>query len=268
MINRFRSLFAPRAAPLPEATIPDGQRVFAIGDIHGRLDLFLQLAEMIEADDRARGAADTTVILLGDLIDRGPDSAGVIRAARSWQAQRRVRIIAGNHEQMLVESMTSKETLRQFLRYGGRETLLSYGLSREEYESSTLDDLLERLPSLIPAEDIDYIGEMENSVQVGDYLFVHAGIRPGVPLADQQTSDLRWIRGEFLDDPADHGQVVVHGHTITDEVVVLPNRIGIDTGAYASGALTALGLEGGELWFLSTQPPSPAIAEAGFRTAS
>ncbi|MET0250555.1 MAG: metallophosphoesterase family protein [Novosphingobium sp.] len=259
MIRRFRTYLAPKPVAPPPA-VPAGQRVYAVGDIHGRLDLFDRLMAMIDADDRVRGPADTTVVLLGDLIDRGPDSAGVIAAARAWGLTRRVRILAGNHEEMLLKSFERIDTLRHFLRFGGRETLLSYPISRALYEQLTLEELQAHLPEVIPPEDIAFIEAMEDSVAIGDYLFVHAGIRPGVPLDQQRQSDLRWIREPFIDDPRDHGVVVVHGHTIRDEVEELPNRIGIDTGAFMSGRLTALGLEGTGRWYLATTEANAAAA--------
>lgn len=253
MFNKLRSLFSP-AAPepvRPRATVPPGQRAYAIGDIHGRLDLFEQLLAQIDKDDAARGAADTTLILLGDLVDRGPESRGVVERAMQLKATRKVRILAGNHEEMLLGSLGNEETLRHFLRHGGKETLFSYGLTAEEYSRAKLDELQERANALIPAEHIAFMRAMENQIVMGEYLFVHAGIRPGVPLDQQMVSDMRWIRREFLDHAEPYGHLVVHGHTITDEPAIRSNRIGIDTGAFASGRLTAIGMEGQDHWFLS-----------------
>ncbi len=255
MLAKLRSLFAP-SKPEPEgpvASVPAGQRVYAIGDIHGRLDLFEQLLGQIAADDATRGPADTWLVLLGDLVDRGADSCGVVERAMELAQGGKVRILAGNHEEMLLGSLDNTETLRHFLRHGGKETLFSYGLSYEEYCKSTLETLLEKMHMLIPERHIAFMRAMENQIMFGEYLFVHAGIRPGVPLDEQQTPDLRWIRREFLDHDTLHSHVVVHGHTISDEPVVRANRIGIDTGAFASGRLTALGLEGGERWFVTAQ---------------
>jgi len=232
--------------------IPAGQRVYAIGDIHGRLDLFERLIQTIEADDSSRGPADTTMVLLGDLVDRGPDSSRVIDRARRWARQRQVRIIGGNHEEMFLAAFDRDEALRHFLRYGGKETLLSYPIDERTYKRATLEELRSLMPMIVPSEHVAFMKNMEPHVQIGDYLFVHAGIRPGLPLEEQQQSDLRWIRSEFLNDQRDHGFVVVHGHTITDEVETRPNRIGIDTGAFASGCLTAIGLEGADRWYLNT----------------
>ncbi len=245
MIRSFRNPF--RAAPAPRgASVPAGERVYAIGDIHGRCDLFNALIGAIDADDAARGSARTTVVLLGDLIDRGPDSAGVIAAARAWQARRKVRILMGNHEEMFLGALAKLDVLRHFLRFGGRETVLSYPVDRDAYNSATLEQTQALIAAAVPAADLEFIGGFEDTVVIGDYLFVHAGIAPGVALDDQEVHNLRWIRHEFLDHREDHGHVVVHGHTITQDPEFRHNRIGIDTGAYLHGRLTALVLEGSE----------------------
>lgn len=256
MISTLRSLFRPRFRPLFRhhatdaapvvswAAVPPGQRLYAIGDIHGRLDLFRTMIDRIDADDAARDPAETTVILLGDLVDRGPDSAGVIDAARTWGRQRRVRLVQGNHEEMFLRSFDDDETLRHFLRYGGRETLASYAIPPDACDHATMAELRRMMATRVPAADIAFLHAMEERVHIGDYLFVHAGIRPGVPIAEQTGSDMRWIRGEFLQDRSVREFMVVHGHTIVDEPEFTPNRIGLDTGAFQSGRLTAIGLEG------------------------
>ena len=259
MIKRFRNYLAPRSEPVRQAAVPAGERVYAIGDIHGRLDLFEDLIAAIDADDAARGSARTTVILLGDLVDRGPDSAGVIDAARAWGTRRAVRLLTGNHEEMFLDSFERVETLRHFLRYGGKETVLSYPIDRAGYRDLTLEQLQQRMRAAVPQEHRDYLAAGEDAIVIGGYLFVHAGIRPGVPLDEQRRSDLRWIRERFIDHEGDHGHIVVHGHTISDEVEEMPNRIGIDTGAFMSGRLTALGLEGTARWYLTARD---AIARA------
>ena len=253
MLKAIRQIFRPTPQPTrPPPALPDGQRVYAIGDIHGRLDLLNALIVAVEQDDSARPLADTTIILLGDLIDRGPDSAGVIAAARELQARRNVRIIAGNHEEMFLQSLENCETLRHFLRYGGRETVLSYPMDPATYADLSLEETQAMMRQIIPADDIAFLQGLEDSVELGDYLFVHAGIRPGVALCDQHPRDMRWIREPFLSHAGHHGWCVVHGHTISQEAELRANRIGIDTGAYMSGRLTALGLEGTGHWILET----------------
>jgi len=253
MFNKLRSLFTPEPElpAEPQASVPAGQRVYAIGDIHGRLDLFEQLLALIQSDDAARAPADTRLVLLGDLIDRGPESRGVVERAMALMQGGKVRVLAGNHEEMLLGSLQDEETLRHFLRHGGKETMFSYGLTQDDYSTAKLDLLRQRLNELVPPSHIAFMRGMENQIAYGDYLFVHAGIRPGVPLDEQTVSDLRWIRREFLDHDEPYSHVVVHGHTIADEPVIRPNRVGIDTGAFASGRLTAIGLEADERWFLS-----------------
>ncbi|WJT00001.1 metallophosphoesterase family protein [Novosphingobium humi] len=252
----MRKLFAGTASASPPR-IPDGQRVFAIGDIHGRLDLFEALMEAIEAEDQQRGPAQTTVILLGDLIDRGPASLGVLALARQWQQERRaagkaMHILMGNHEEMLIHSLDRIEVLRQFVQHGGRETIMSFGIDEKTYADASWEELQTLMRQAVTQEWLDFIGTFEGSLRVGDYAFVHAGIRPGVALDDQTPADLRWIREPFLSSEQAHGSVIVHGHTIADAPEIRRNRIGIDTGAYQSGRLTALLLEGEEQLLLST----------------
>ena len=257
MIASLRNLLRPREARILPA-IPDGQRVYAIGDIHGRLDLFAALVAAIDADDAARPPADTTIILLGDLVDRGPDSAGVLALARQWGERRRVRILAGNHEEMMLGAIESVDMLRRFVHPvgGGRETLLSFGSSPQDYAEATWEQLLEMARAAIDPDTLAFLRSFEELISIGDYCFVHAGIRPGVALDEQAGSDLRWIREPFLSAPASHGAVIVHGHTIKDEPQIRDNRIGLDTGAYVSGCLTALGLEGERRWLLRAQLPA------------
>ena len=261
MLKRLRNIFARESAP-HTASVPAGQRVYAVGDIHGRLDLFEALIEGIEADDAASGNADTTVILLGDLVDRGPDSAGVVARAREWQKQRAVRILAGNHEEMFLDSFDDADTLRHFLRFGGKETVLSYGIDRRAYNAAEIEEVQVMMREAVPLGDRDFLASFEDMVAIGDYLFVHAGIRPDVALEEQRTKDLRWIREPFLSHTEPHGVVVVHGHTISDAPVERENRIGIDTGAYVNGRLTALVLEGNSRRYIEAFEDEGAISTA------
>lgn len=241
--------------PLDTARVPDGMRIYAIGDIHGRNDLLQVLLAKIDADNASRGAADTHIIFLGDLMDRGPDSAGVIETAMALRdAGRNVRFLMGNHEEVFVRACRKNDpkVTRFFLRIGGEATVLSYPITRAEYITLDMEQLSERLSALVPQEHLEFIESFEDQIVIGDYAFVHAGIRPGVPLSEQKPSDLRWIREDFVDQRGDLEKVVVYGHTIYDEVEERGSRIGIDTGAYASDKLTALVLEGGERWYLQT----------------
>ena len=224
--------------------VPEGERYYVIGDIHGRCDLFDELIVAIEDDDRRAGPAQTTVVLLGDLVDRGPESARVIETAMQWGERRSVRYIAGNHEEMFLESFEDKEMLRHFLKHGGRETVLSYGIKKKRYNELSLKELQQELHELVPKKHRKFLGAMEDIILAGDYAFAHAGINPKRAIDDQQQSDLRWIRDRFLKHREPLTHVVVHGHTIFEDVELPPYRIGIDTGAFRTGVLTALVLEG------------------------
>ena len=273
MFQALKQLFA-RGEDEPLPSIPDGQRVYAVGDIHGRLDLFEALVAAIEADDAARAPAETLIVLLGDLVDRGDDSRGVIEFARDLQRRRPVRILAGNHEEMFLRSLSDIETFRHFIRHGGRETLLSYGINHGQFQAASMEEAQQLASEAVPADHLAFLESFEDMIQLGDYLFVHAGIDPRLPIDQQRSRDLRWIREPFLSHDGSHGVVVVHGHTICDEPEDCGNRIGIDTGAFMSGRLTALILEGTARCYLEAaeedgrvgtrySPPesSPHIAE-------
>lgn len=234
--------------------VPEGQRVYAIGDIHGRDDLFAELIDMIRADNAARGPAQVTLILLGDLVDRGPQSADVVeRAIRLKDEFEDLRLLIGNHEECFLSALTGDvRRLRYFMRIGGGATVESYWNDPRPLAEATFEEVAECLPAMVPQSHVDFLGSGEDAILIGDYVFVHAGIRPGVALERQSLSDLRWIREEFLGDDRCHGAMIVHGHTIQGDVDERPNRIGIDTGAYKSGILTAIVLEGVERSYLKT----------------
>jgi serine/threonine protein phosphatase 1 len=244
MFEPLRQIFRSRAPSRPAPAAPPGTRWYAVGDVHGRLDLFEALIEAIERDDAEAQPATSTVVLLGDLVDRGPNSAGVVDRARAWQAERRMRLLAGNHEEMFLYALEDVAVMRHFLRHGGRETALSYGIPRADYDRATVEELQSMLAAAVPADHRQFLAAAKNYLVAGDYLFVHAGIAPQVPLEEQQEHHMRWIREPFLDHSEPHAHFVVHGHTITETIDERHNRIGIDTGAYRSGCLTALVLEG------------------------
>jgi len=226
--------------------------VYAVGDVHGRLDLLDDLLARIEAD---AGDAAYELILLGDLVDRGPDSAGVVERVRllATDGTRPITVLAGNHEEIMLGALAGDpELIRLFCRVGGRETALSYGIAPAEYDALDYPGLAERLATLVPEAHRTFLAGLDDRIVRGDFAFVHAGVRPGVALAEQKVGDLRWIRNSFLDHGGSFGHVIVHGHTITDAPVFRPNRIGIDTGAFQSGILTALGLEGDRHWIVQT----------------
>jgi serine/threonine protein phosphatase 1 len=249
-------LFTRRRSEPIQAQLPEGRRIYAVGDIHGRLDLLDDLLAQITDDDAARGPARTGIVFLGDLIDRGPDSAGVVERVRALCADRPdTRCLAGNHEEIFLEAYDGDtDLMRLLLRVGGEETLLSYGLTLAEIDAATTAELSLLMARRVPADHVAFLRALDDYVVEGDYLFVHAGIRPGIAIEQQQTRDLRWIREPFLNHAGNHGMMVVHGHTITDAIETRDNRIGIDTGAYRTGQLTALGIEGGVRWVLETVP--------------
>ena len=216
----------------------------------------LELLAKIEADHRARPPAKAYVIFLGDLVDRGPDSRGVIEhLLDNPPTFARPIFLKGNHEEFFLASLGGDlAMLQNWLLYGGTECAASYGISEGFIINAAPSEILSRLIGDIPRAHVDFLEGLADTFRFGDYLFVHAGIRPGVPIDEQVERDLRWIREGFLNDRTDHGMMVVHGHTIVDRAEEHPNRIAIDTGAYRSGVLTALCLEGTDRWFLETKP--------------
>lgn len=233
--------------------LPAGERIYAIGDIHGRLDLLDALIAQIDLDDAGREPVKTTLIFLGDLMDRGSSSKGVIERVREIEAGRRTVLLMGNHEEIFINAWEGdRRAVGLFHRVGGRETLLSYGVSSLDYDIGDLDELAALVRKYVPADHIAFLRQFADRYICGDYLFVHAGLRPGIPLEAQTPTDMRWIRREFLEDSRDHGPMIIHGHSITEDIDERANRIGIDTGAFASGKLTAIGIEGTQRWFLTT----------------
>jgi serine/threonine protein phosphatase 1 len=240
--------------PAPcQGLIPEGQRVYAIGDVHGRFDLLVALIDRIRIDNRCRGEADTHIVMLGDLIDRGPDSAHVIEYLRAQQGGfATFHFLCGNHEEVMLATLATGSWPEDtnWLRFGGYETMMSYGatatLFRERGEA-----LAREMRALVPETHIAFLESFADRIVIGDYLFVHAGIRPGIPIDRQSAYDMRWIRSPFLEDERDHGVIVVHGHSVTGEPEMRANRIGIDTGAYRTGTLSALGLEGADRWLIA-----------------
>lgn len=248
----FRKLRAPEFRP----KIPPGLRVYAIGDIHGCDTLLAELLDRIAEDDTGRPAARTILVFLGDLIDRGPQSAEVVERLLRLKADRAdVRFLTGNHEEILLRALDNDEkALRLFDRVGGRETALSYGIPAAAYMEAEFPVLAGLLSGHVPPSHRAFLEAFEEIIVLGDYAFVHAGVAPGVALDQQRVEDLRWIREPFLRDQAPLAKMIVHGHTISEEVEFRTHRIGIDTGAYRSGRLTALGLEGDQRWKLQTDP--------------
>jgi len=236
------------------ATVPDGLRVYAIGDIHGRADLLDELHRMIR-DDAADWDGDRIIVYLGDYIDRGMHNREVIDTLvhHAVDGFRSIHLI-GNHEAVLLQFLQDAEIARDWLNFGGETTLASYGV-RLHRDDATIDNLLTAKAALkqnMPPEHLAFLRGLRLNYWIGDYMFVHAGVRPGVPLDRQDGNDMIWIRKTFLQSREDFGKVIVHGHTPMLAPEVRQNRISIDTGAFFSGHLTALVLQGTSRRFLST----------------
>ena len=238
----------PRVSPWRRAPgrLPEGRRIYAIGDVHGRLDLLRALIAAIDTEQKDAGTARPTLVLLGDYVDRGPDSRGVVETLIEGPLPAFERVhLRGNHEDSFLRFLDDIDVGPSWLYYGGAETLASYGIAaaRDEAAPARLAALQAAFAAALPDSHRAFMRGLEPCRAIGGYLFVHAGVRPGVPLAGQSLDDLLWIRGEFLRSAADHGHVVVHGHTIDREPQIRRNRIGIDTGAFATDVLTCLVLE-------------------------
>jgi serine/threonine protein phosphatase 1 len=233
---------------------PPAKRLYAVGDVHGRLDLVDDLLARIEDDIADRPVETAVVVFLGDLIDRGPDSAGVVerlQGLRHFPA--RMLFLLGNHEEFLLRTLAGEPGVaHDWLGFGGDACAESYGVSAAALQAMDEPRIAEILGAAIPPAHVEFLKSFEDTIRFGDYLLVHAGIRPGVPIEQQQPSDLRWIRQPFLSDAQDHGCMVIHGHTISDGIDRRANRIGIDTGAYRTGILTAAVIEEDDIRFMAT----------------
>lgn len=235
-------------------SLPPGLRLYAIGDVHGRHDLLEQLLDRIEDDHRARDTAgQAEVVLLGDLIDRGPASAAVVRRAMEGLSWATLHALKGNHEALMLDALDDgADKLRLWLRNGGDTALASWGVPPGLLDTADDDAIVAAARRCVPAAERAWLARRASTLERGDYLFVHAGIRPGVSLERQSPDDLLWIRDDFLLSARRHGRFVVHGHSITETVDERHNRIGIDTGAWRTDVLTALGLEGDQRWQVRT----------------
>jgi serine/threonine protein phosphatase 1 len=239
-----------------------GERIYAIGDIHGRLDLMSALLSKIE--QHSAGLPRTRsihLVMLGDVIDRGPSSAEVLSYLHGVQQETdRLILLRGNHEDMMLRSLEGEPgMMRAWIRVGGDATLRSFGIEPPESDSDIMS-ATRALAAKLPRNMLEWLRALPLTARSGDYLFCHAGVRPGVPIKRQSRADLLWIREEFLQDDSDHGAVVVHGHSVATEVEMRDNRIGIDTGAYRTGVLTAIYLEGGAREIISVGAQA-AVAE-------
>jgi serine/threonine protein phosphatase 1 len=236
---------------LRQPRVPDGMRIYAVGDVHGRVDLLGELFGRIDADLDADPACRPIQILLGDYVDRGPASRKVIDLLISRSRTHEMLFLKGNHEALLIRFLEDPNSFEAWENVGGAETLGSYGLSpllkelqRHPSELASFFDLA------FPKSHRHFLKQLKVSFECGDFFFAHAGVRPGIPLKDQRERDLLWIRQEFLCYRKGFGKIVVHGHTPVAVPEILANRINIDTGAFATGCLTCLKLDHSEISFI------------------
>lgn len=228
-----------------DAKGPDGIRVYAVGDVHGRRDLIEAMHDRIGEEIARDGVADWRIVHLGDYVDRGPDAAGVLDFLTSRIAgEPRIVALAGNHDVALIDFLAHGDRTQMFRRFGGNDTARSYGTHVDFATAATAEAGRQALARAMPQAHLDFLSGLPRSVAFGDFFFCHAGIRPGVPLERQDPEDLIWIREPFLGHPGLHPKVIVHGHTPHDEAELMPNRVDLDTLAYASGRLTALAVDG------------------------
>lgn len=238
--------------------VPVGTRVYAIGDVHGRLDLLDRLLSDIADDACAASFRQVVVVFLGDLIDRGPDSRAVVERVAAGPpssgalAGARYVCLRGNHEDILMEFLADFSIGSRWFRNGGLESVRSYVGEVDSQLAHDYPRLQRLLYKAMPPHHLRFLSSIPARHEEGDYLFVHAGVRPGIALERQDPYDLMWIREPFLSAPESRPKMVVHGHTITEMPDERNNRIAIDTGAYRTGRLTALVLDGAERRFLST----------------
>jgi serine/threonine protein phosphatase 1 len=231
--------------------VPDGIRIYAIGDIHGRADLLDQVLNRIDADLTKNPISFEIEVFLGDYIDRGPDSRQALDRLVVRSRTRRMVFLKGNHETYLADFVNTPSILNDWQRIGGLETLISYGVTPSiNANAAAQARIAAALYQVLPESHRRFLGNLRTSFTCGDFYFVHAGVRPGIPLEKQREEDLLWIRHEFLLSEEEFTKIVVHGHTPVLEPDFRPNRINIDTGAYATGNLTCLILENETMRFI------------------
>jgi serine/threonine protein phosphatase 1 len=228
--------------------LPEGIRIYATGDIHGRSDLLKETFTAIDADIAQNPVSRSIEVFLGDYVDRGPDSAHTLDLLIERGRHRETVFIKGNHEAFLLEVLRDPSKLEDWRQFGGLQTLMSYGLQPTlNPDAAEQTDLIKAFAAAMPRDHLTFLESLKPSFVCGDFFFVHAGVRPGIPLKEQQESDLLWIRNEFLDSDEDFGKFIVHGHTPVQKPDIRPNRINIDTGAYATGNLTLLTIQGSRM---------------------
>ncbi|WP_050422968.1 metallophosphoesterase family protein [Bradyrhizobium tropiciagri] len=225
-------------------TLTDDVRLYVVGDIHGRSDLLDKIADLITQDLADRPVTDALTVTLGDYVDRGPDSRGVLDRLTRNAFPTPYIPLKGNHEEMLQLFLMDPEIGTNWRHWGGLETIHSYGIAVDTLMVGRGKERASKaLRAAIPDEHVAFISSLKLSISVGRYFLCHAGVRPGIPLELQRPTDLLWIRDEFLSSKTDFGKIVIHGHSPVAEPEILLNRINVDTGAFASGRLSCLVLE-------------------------
>lgn len=228
--------------------LPDGLRIYAISDIHGCAEQLQQMFTVIDRDLTTIGAKRAIHVFLGDYIDRGPESRRTIELLIERGRRHESVFLKGNHEAFLLNVLQDPSLLPDWKQYGGLQTLASYGLRPPLNPNvDEQEELIREFAATIPAHQMHFFAGLRLRFVCGDFFFAHAGVRPGVPLAKQQEEDLLWIRDEFLASKQNFGKYIVHGHTPVREPDIRPNRANIDTGAYATGNLTLLVIQGDRL---------------------
>jgi serine/threonine protein phosphatase 1 len=236
-------------------SVPAGLRIYAVGDIHGRVDLLNKLLARIDTDIPLRPTVRTIYVFLGDYIDRGSSSRATIDRLIKHRETHESVFLKGNHELIAIKCLSDPSLFDHWMRLGGLETLKSYGVAPETLaDVRHTAELQAAFFNALPQAHIRFFRDLQNSFACGDFFFAHAGVKPGIDLSRQKERDLLWIRGEFLSSSDDFGKIIVHGHTPTSEIEVGPNRINIDTGAFATGRLTCLVIEDGSLSVIDTSP--------------
>jgi serine/threonine protein phosphatase 1 len=228
--------------------LPEEIRIYAVGDIHGRSDLLKKMFTKIDADMDRNPVSRPIEVFLGDYIDRGPDSAHTLDLLIERSLCRETVCLKGNHETYFLDVLRDPSKLEGWRQFGGLQTLMSYGIQPTLNPDATEQaDLIGALNDVISRDHLNFLRGLKPSFVCGDFFFVHAGVRPGVPLTEQNEADMLWIRNEFLESGENFGKFIVHGHTPVREPDIRPNRINIDTGAYATGNLTLLTIQGSSM---------------------
>jgi serine/threonine protein phosphatase 1 len=232
----------------PKPRLPDGVRIYAISDIHGCAHQLGQMLGVIDADIAHSKPYRAIEVFLGDYIDRGPDSRSTLDLLIKRARRGNTVFLKGNHEAFLADVFRDPSRIADWAQVGGLQTLMSYGLSPSPNPDEEEQRVLVReLAEAMPPQHLEFLKRLRLTFTCGDFLFVHAGIRPGIPLSEQREADLLWIREEFLHSQRNFGKYIVHGHTPVRSAEVLANRANIDTGAYATGNLTLLSIQGSRL---------------------